>query len=197
MLYEQFGQMWPAPGFWLSFRVNQEVCTCFLAKYPFQKCWGKACDPVIMSGQTLLHTCQFKGQRGNPGFGLHRCWKNLWCLAWSGRVGVLHSPPEYRSKLCLALLDEVILNLTSSGILYLMGAFSSLYCVERQNNWIEFCPQDPFLWQLLHPSGSGPPNELCTVFRCHLSFHRILKITAFLLSFCLPAFLLCPFSFFQ
>lgn len=56
--------------FWLSFRVNQEVCTCSLVKYPFQKCWGRACNPVIMYGQTLLLTCQSKGQRGNTGFGL-------------------------------------------------------------------------------------------------------------------------------
>lgn len=58
------------PVFWLSFRVNQEVCTCCQAKHPFQKCWGRACNPVIMYGQTLLHTCQSKGQRGNARFGL-------------------------------------------------------------------------------------------------------------------------------
>lgn len=75
----------------------------------------------------------------------HRIWSSI----GTGRIsGVLPGQEDWvycilllsTGQNCLALLDEVTLNLTSPGAVYVMGAFSSLCHVERQNGWIKFCP---------------------------------------------------------
>lgn len=110
------------------------MCTCCLAKYPFQKRWERACNPVMCVYRLWYTHTSSRDREEMQDLVFHRHWKNLGCLAWSGRLGILYSSAEYRSKLFLVLLDELIHSFWGGEVQDLMGEFSSLCHVGRQIN---------------------------------------------------------------